>query len=153
FSTVPCKKSRLDAGAEATLARRHLRPNPGDDADARQPEYRAHVRVDESQPDQLLSFVATARTAGREHGGAVGDPAGGIGASPALRLSESDSRVEAPRDAAQPQTGSADYARGQPVGSQTQAVRDHHGFQPRAGDLSESGAADDANRNQPALGG
>jgi transposase-like protein len=51
------QKARLDAGAQTALARRHLRPNPGDDADARQPEYRAYVRVDESQPDQL-PFVA-----------------------------------------------------------------------------------------------
>jgi len=29
FSKVPCKKSRLDAGAVATLAGRRLRPNPG----------------------------------------------------------------------------------------------------------------------------
>ena len=29
FSKVPCKKSRLDAGPTGTLARRHLRPDPG----------------------------------------------------------------------------------------------------------------------------
>ena len=38
FSKVPCKKSRLDAGRAKALARRHLRPNPGSDVDARQPE-------------------------------------------------------------------------------------------------------------------
>ena len=43
FSKVPCKKSRLDAGATKALARRHLRPDPGADANARQPEYRANV--------------------------------------------------------------------------------------------------------------
>ena len=43
FSEVPCKKSRLDARAKVCLAGRRLRPNPGVDADARQPEYRAHV--------------------------------------------------------------------------------------------------------------
>ena len=31
FSKVPCKKSRLDAGATKALARGHLRPNPGSD--------------------------------------------------------------------------------------------------------------------------
>ena len=36
FSEVPCKKSRLDAGREKALARRHLRPNPGTNVDARQ---------------------------------------------------------------------------------------------------------------------
>ena len=36
FSKVPCKKSRLDAGRAKTLARGHLRPNPGNDVDARQ---------------------------------------------------------------------------------------------------------------------
>ncbi|HEV2417367.1 MAG TPA: transposase [Terriglobia bacterium] len=43
FSEVPCKKSRLDASGAAVLARRHLRANPGSDAAARRPEYRAHV--------------------------------------------------------------------------------------------------------------
>jgi transposase len=37
------QKSRLDARRAATLARRHLRPDPRSDTDARQPEYRAHV--------------------------------------------------------------------------------------------------------------
>jgi RNA-directed DNA polymerase len=36
-------KVLLDAGATAALARRHLRPDPGADANARQPEYRANV--------------------------------------------------------------------------------------------------------------
>jgi Transposase len=43
FSKVPCKKSRLDAGRAALLARRHLRANPRVDALARRLEYRAHV--------------------------------------------------------------------------------------------------------------
>jgi transposase-like protein len=47
FSKVPCKKSKLDARAKAVLARRRLRPSPGDDADARQPQYRADVPTGE----------------------------------------------------------------------------------------------------------
>jgi len=43
FSKVPCKKSRLGARAAEALAGRHLRPDPGADADARQPEHRAYV--------------------------------------------------------------------------------------------------------------
>jgi len=38
FFKVPCKKSRLDAGRVATLARGHLRPDPGSNVDARQLE-------------------------------------------------------------------------------------------------------------------
>jgi transposase-like protein len=37
------QKSRLDVRRAATLARGHLRPNPGSDVDARQLEYRADV--------------------------------------------------------------------------------------------------------------
>jgi hypothetical protein len=37
------QKSRLGARAAADLAGRRLRPDAGSDADARQPEYRAHV--------------------------------------------------------------------------------------------------------------
>src|SRR6266853_6222592 len=67
FSKVPCKKSRLDAGATAALARRRLRPNPGVDADARQPEYRAHVRAGARQPSGLLPVTAGADASGRRH--------------------------------------------------------------------------------------
>ncbi len=45
FSEVPCTKSRLDAKGEEALARRHPRPDPGDDADARQHGYLADVSV------------------------------------------------------------------------------------------------------------
>ena len=38
FSEVPCKKTRLDAGTAKILARGHPRPNPGNDANARQAE-------------------------------------------------------------------------------------------------------------------
>jgi hypothetical protein len=41
FSGVPCKKSRLDVGRVANLARGHLRPNPGSNVDARSFECRA----------------------------------------------------------------------------------------------------------------
>ena len=37
------QKVEADAGATKALARRHLRPDPGADANARQPEYRANV--------------------------------------------------------------------------------------------------------------
>jgi hypothetical protein len=43
FSRVPCKQSRLDTRSAATVARGRLRPNPGSDVEARQPEYRADV--------------------------------------------------------------------------------------------------------------
>jgi hypothetical protein len=54
---VACTKSRLDARGEEALARRHLRPGPGDDADARQHEYRADVSVSRGQV--LAPSVAT----------------------------------------------------------------------------------------------
>lgn len=37
------QKIELGARAAEALAGRHLRPDPGADADARQPQYRAHV--------------------------------------------------------------------------------------------------------------
>jgi hypothetical protein len=43
FFKVPYKKSRLDAGAAAALARRHPRTNPRSDGDARQIESRVDV--------------------------------------------------------------------------------------------------------------
>jgi hypothetical protein len=63
FSEVPCKKSRLDAGAATVLARRHLRAGPRSDADARQPEYRAHVPVGAGKPCELLSVTERAGAA------------------------------------------------------------------------------------------
>jgi transposase-like protein len=55
FQKVPCKKSRLDARAETTLAGRHLRTDPRSDAHARQPEYRADVPAEWRQSGGLLS--------------------------------------------------------------------------------------------------
>ncbi len=43
FSKGPCNKSRRDASGAAQLARRHLRPHPGRDVEARLIEYRADV--------------------------------------------------------------------------------------------------------------
>ena len=54
FSKVPCEKSRLDAGANKALARRHLRPNPGSDVNARQAECGTDVLPDCGQPSRLL---------------------------------------------------------------------------------------------------
>jgi transposase-like protein len=48
------QKSRLDGGAAAALARRRLRPNPGVDADARHPEYRADVSLGPGESGGLL---------------------------------------------------------------------------------------------------
>src|SRR6476661_8434420 len=86
FSKVPCKKSRLDAGATAALARRRPRPNPGVDADARQLEYRADVRAGARQPGRLLPVVAGADAGGRRHGSAVGDSDDCSGTSAPLRV-------------------------------------------------------------------
>jgi hypothetical protein len=47
---VPCKKSKLGARAARTLAERHLRPDPGGDADAKRFEYRANVLNGGSEP-------------------------------------------------------------------------------------------------------
>ena len=38
-----CKESRLDAEAAGALAKRHLQPDLGSDADARQPEHRGYL--------------------------------------------------------------------------------------------------------------
>jgi hypothetical protein len=76
---------------------RHLRPNPGDDADARQPDYRAHVRVDESQPDSFYRSFEQREPQEESMEVRSAIQRGGLGASPALRLSESDGRVETPR--------------------------------------------------------
>jgi transposase-like protein len=62
FFKVPCKKSRLDARATGNLARRHLRPNPGADVDARQTEYRADVPDGMREPCGILPIVARARS-------------------------------------------------------------------------------------------
>jgi transposase-like protein len=75
FSKVPCKKSRLDVRATSNLARRHLRPNPGIDAAARQTEYRADVSVGRSQPSRLVPVTANEGLPRRGNGSAVGDPA------------------------------------------------------------------------------
>ena len=52
--------------AAVPLARRHLRPNPGSDAYARQPEYRANVSAGGRQPGRFLSFAAGARSRSEE---------------------------------------------------------------------------------------
>src|SRR5215469_7657063 len=44
--------------ATAALAGRRLRPDPGRDADARQSEYRAHVRIGAGQTRRVLSIPA-----------------------------------------------------------------------------------------------
>ncbi len=55
-------KSRGSTPAEQqALARRHLRRNPGSDADARQLEYRANVSAGRSEPGGLLSLPAGAQ--------------------------------------------------------------------------------------------
>jgi len=43
FSKGPCTPSRRDASGTAQLARRHLRPHPGRDVEARRIEHRADV--------------------------------------------------------------------------------------------------------------
>ncbi|MEO6308977.1 MAG: transposase [Nitrospiraceae bacterium] len=43
FSKGPCTPSRRDVSGTAQLARRHLRPHPGRDVEARRIEYRADV--------------------------------------------------------------------------------------------------------------
>jgi hypothetical protein len=54
--------SRLGARAARSLAGPHLRPDPGCDADARQPEYRANVPVGESEPGGILPILARTPT-------------------------------------------------------------------------------------------
>src|SRR2546426_1155953 len=60
--TAGCKETRLDASRAAGLARRHLRPNQGSDAVARQLEYRAHVSTGPGKPSRFLPVVAGAAT-------------------------------------------------------------------------------------------
>jgi len=109
---VPCKKSRLDASRAAALARRHLRPNPGSDADARQLEYRADVSTGPGQPGRLLPVVAGTAAGGRRDGIAIDDSADCVGTSAALWLSADFRGVTTRRKASQPQAGGTDHAGG-----------------------------------------
>src|ERR1700730_2475225 len=110
FSKVPCKKSRLDASATAALAKWHLRPDPGSDVIARQPEYRVHVS-DGGQPAGILPLTARAAADRGRDGSAICDPTNCLGASPPLRLSTDYGGAASPGDAGKPQTGCADHAR------------------------------------------
>jgi len=73
FSEMLYKKSRLDASREEALARRHLRPSPGDDADARQPEDRANVSVATGELGRILPFPARANAQRGRDGAEVSD--------------------------------------------------------------------------------
>src|SRR6516162_8741061 len=57
FSTLPCKKSRLNAGGAAKLARRNLRADPRSNVFARQSEHRAHVPVASGQSQKFLPLA------------------------------------------------------------------------------------------------
>ena len=105
------------------------------------------------QPCRFLSDTARPGAGGRRHGGAVGHPADRPGASATLRLSACDRGVAGPRNVSESQTRSTHHARGRPARCAAQAVRDHHRFQPSLRDLSEPGAADDADRGRSAVGG
>jgi len=66
FFRSALQKSRLDASRAASLARRHLRSNPGSDAVVRWLEHRAHVSTGSGEPGRLLPVVArTAAVGGR----------------------------------------------------------------------------------------
>jgi len=137
FSKVPCKKSRLDAGATAALARRRLRPNPGADADARQPEYRANVSDGPSQPCRLLSVPDRAEAGGRRHGSTVGDSADRTGASAPLWLPADRPDASPPWNGGEPQASGKDYARGSSAGDPAEGLCCDYGFRSRAGGLSQ----------------
>ena len=111
FSRVPCKKSRREASGAATLARRHLRPDPGGDVVAWPTEYRAHVSARGSQAGRLLSVVTGADACGRREGSAFGDSADRTATSAALRLSADHGGTAAGGDAGESQTRFANHAR------------------------------------------
>ena len=154
FSKVPCKKSRLDARAAAALARRRLRPNPGGDADARQPEYRADVSAGAGEPGRVsIGRCRSRRQRKKSMEVRSADSADRAGASPALWLSAGHSGTAAARDAGESQAGVADHAGGQSAGRAAASVRGDHGFRSRAGGLSEPGQPHEADRHRSALGG
>src|SRR3981081_2223076 len=62
FSKVPCGKSRLYANSARTLAERHLRPNPGSNATARQAECGADVLFGKGEPCGILPMPETKGT-------------------------------------------------------------------------------------------
>ena len=72
FSPGPCTTSRRDVSGAAQLARRHLRPHPGRDVEARRIEDRADVSVGPGEPSGILPVVASTPAHGRRHGRAVG---------------------------------------------------------------------------------
>ena len=55
------KKSNLDARAAEALAGRHLGPDPGSDANARQPEHRAHVCIGRGSAVLVPSVAAASQ--------------------------------------------------------------------------------------------
>ena len=128
FSKVPCKKSRLDASRAATLARRHLRPNPGSDVHARQLEYRADVSTGPGEPGGLLPVVAGAEPVEEEMEVRSTIQQIVVGTSAPLRLSAGHRGTATARNAGQSQTrGAADAGR-QLAGRAAAGVRGHHGF-------------------------
>src|ERR1700745_23981 len=110
FSKVPCKKSRLDTRSAATLARRHLRADPGSDVVARQPEYRAHVSVGGREPQKLLPIVEGTTACRRRDGSAIRHSTDCLGASSPVRLSANHGRATPSRNAGKPQACRTDHA-------------------------------------------
>jgi hypothetical protein len=107
FFRVPCKKSRLGAGATRNLAKRHLRRDPGVDVDAGQVKYRANVSAGMCQPGGLLSLAAGTGTGRRGYGGAADDPDDRYRAQTALRVSAYQRGTAPARDAGKSQAGGA----------------------------------------------
>ena len=144
---MPCKKSRLCARPVAALAQRHLGGNRGNDADARQSWSRADVPAGGSKPGRVLSLSSATAAERRRHGGARRHPADGAGAPAPLRLPARNGRAAPPWSGGEPQEGGAADAHRQPARGPAQSLRGHHPVRPCVGDLSEPGAAHEADRD------
>src|SRR5579864_7563441 len=135
------------------MARRHLRPDPGSNAGARQLECGTDVSGGGGKPCRVLPKFAGAPSGRRRNAGAVDDTADRGGASAAVRLSAS---VEGPAgswDGSQSQAGVAADAGRQSVGRAAQAVRGDDRLQSHAGNSSKSGPSNEADGSQSAVGG
>ncbi len=89
---------------------------------------------------------------GRRHGSAVGDSADRAGTQAPLWIPADHRRAAPPRDAGESQARGAADARGQLAGRAAAGVRGDDGFRSRVGGLSQSGQADEADRQSTSCG-
>src|SRR5882672_8620142 len=153
FCKVPCTKSRRDARRAEAVARRHLRPDPGSDASARQFECSTDVSVVVGEPGGILPQFPANQSGGRRDDGACGGTEGGVGASAVLRVPPDRAGAREAGHDSEPQAGAADTAGRQPAGVAATAVCGDHRFEPQAGSSGESGAATETDWGGPIVGG